>query len=160
MRRTARLAASLLLCGFFAIAVPDGHQCSFGDVDDASCTSSGSTSRASAGDLNREQRRQRRSQTRANRESLLSGDDSIVRAAASAAAATARATHYVNDTVFEEQEEEDLAFEVAGSDIVAMNGVYVRTDEWHGQPLYTNQGLTAVLYFRPTLNGGSWYVVC
>ncbi len=53
-------------------------------------------------------------------------------------------------------EEWDVAYEVSGSDVPAINGVYVRTDEWDGQPLFTNQGLTAVLYFRPTLYQGTW----
>lgn len=58
------------------------------------------------------------------------------------------------------QEFED-AFEVTGSDISAMNGVYIRTDDWDGHPLYTNQGLTAVLYFRSSLgNQGAWFVRC
>ena len=56
-------------------------------------------------------------------------------------------------------EEFDTAYEVTGSDLDTINGVYIRTDEWNGQPLYTNQGLTAVMYFRDTLGAaGTWYV--
>ena len=58
------------------------------------------------------------------------------------------------------QEFED-AFEVTGSDISAMNGIYIRTDDWDGHSLYTNQGLTAVLYFRSSLGDrGAWFVGC
>eukprot|EP00750_Incisomonas_marina_P030203 INCI738.3.p1 GENE.INCI738.3~~INCI738.3.p1 ORF type:complete len:388 (+),score=32.08 INCI738.3:71-1234(+) len=62
-----------------------------------------------------------------------------------------------NDEVIA-QEFED-AFEVTGSDISAMNGIYIRTDDWDGHSLYTNQGLTAVLYFRSSLGDrGAWVV--
>jgi hypothetical protein len=52
--------------------------------------------------------------------------------------------------------ETDIAFRVWGSDLDTINGVFVRTDDWNGQPLYTNQGHTAVLYFRSIARADAW----
>lgn len=63
----------------------------------------------------------------------------------------------IDGTCQMESSDGDEAYKVEGSDVPALNGVYVRTDDWNGKPLFTNQGLTAVIYFRETLGPhGAW----
>ncbi len=157
-RCVTKVAMVLLLLLLAAVAVSSlsssgagASSCTDGGVNGATCIDS--TAAAAAAD--RAGRRRRRLDDRGTRKAMLEATNAHGTFYQSpGSTGDAAAPSNVDDGA--EEEEWDVAYEVSGSDVPAINGVYVRTDEWDGQPLFTNQGVTAVLYFRPTLGEGTW----